>query len=389
MQAENKRWVLFGLDLVPLWHYCLAGWRELLWGNSTGIRRRLEAPVALEDADTGETQFFVAEHPVEEPGPNTARVGLPAFLTTGFTGKLLSRLLPADTIHPALKLPADLALVRTLTLPSSLETELDAAMTLEVQANSPFLAEDTCCGWTIYKREGELLHVALVIAAISDVHAHLSRHGYSVVDQPPASWPEIWCVVPNVGPVVLQGFGEHHRQADYRRRLCWMGGVAAYIVAVMLAVLAVPGLVRQMQVDNMAGHLAEAQIMAAEAMALRDNLATDNQRIAELQKLIDSQVDHRALLDHLADQAGDDIYMQQVDIDGERVRLRGWAVNAAGFMQQLTQDPSYAEVKAPSGIRRDARAQREQFVIELRLDRQGFESTRGGSAPSPAVESDA
>lgn len=390
MQAEDKRGALFGLDVAPLWQYWRAGWRELLWGRSVGIRRRLEAPVALEDADTGETHFFVAETPLKEPSAQASIVeNLPAFLTKGLPARLLARFTTGARVHPALLLPADQVLVRTLVLPRSLETELETTIALEVQASSPFLAEDSCHGWTIYKREGELLHVALVIAAISDVQAHLTRQGYSAADQPADTLPEIWCLVPDgVGPVVLQGFGEHRRQADYRRRLYWLAATITYIVAISLAVLAVPGLVRHMQADNMATHLAGAQTLAAEAMTLRDGLAADNQRVAELQKLIDSQVDHHALLDHLAAQAGDDVYMQQLDIDAERVRLRGWSSNAAAFMQQLTQDPSYAEVKAPSGIRRDARAGLEQFTLELRLDREGFAAVRSGAEPPAAEEPD-
>jgi len=391
MQADGKRGALFGLDIAPLWQYWRAGWRELLWGRSAGLRRRLEAPVALEDADKGETLFFVAESPLSESPlakktaeKASALENLPAFLTKGFVANFFAK---GATAHPALLLPAEQALVRTLVLPRSLETELEATIALEVQANSPFLAEDTCHGWTIHKREGELLYIALVIAAVSDVHAHLSRHGYSVAGQAADTLPEIWYLAPNdIGPVVLQGFGEHRRQADYRRRLYWLAAATTYILAIALAVLAVPGLVRHMQVDNMTGHLTSAQALAAEAMSLRDGLAADNQRVAELQKLIDSQVDHHALLDHLAAQAGDDVYMQQLDIDGERVRLRGWSSNAAAFMQLLTQDPSYAEVRAPSGIRRDARAGLEQFVLELRLDREGFAAMRSGAEPPPAEE---
>ena len=358
MQAESQRWTLFGFDLAPVIQYWRAGWRELLWGPAAGLRQRLEAPVELLAADGQPPRYYIAEIPIAAVPIAESR------MDESPTAKSAPprRGAGADTLFRARQVPDELILPRTLELPQSLEADLDDAIALEVQASSPFLPEDTCYGWRLRERRQGKLRVELAIAARASVVEHLGQQGHDS-----GELPEAWCLTADGAPIVLRGFGEDRRASDYRRRLGWLAALAALALALLLGLAAVPGLMRQMQADNMEHHLANTQRTAAEALQLREQLALDNERAEALQQLLDQQVDHHQLLNQLSDLAPDDVFLQQLKVEGDRVQMRGMATGASAFMQTLTDDSRYADLKAPAGIRRDARSGLEQFTVELRV----------------------
>lgn len=369
MQAESQRWTLFGFDLAPGIQYWRAGWRELLWGPTAGLRRRLEAPVELRAADGQPPRYYIAETLVADAPPTTASI---AAADSTANAPLTKRRLPrqladADTLFQARLVPDELILPRTLELPQSLEADLGDAIALEVQAASPFPPEDTCYGWRLQQRHQGKLRVELAIAAHASVLEHLSQHMHGEQGHSSGELPEAWCLSASGAPIVLHGFGEGRRASDYRRRLGWLAALGALALVLILGLAAVPGLMRQMQADNMEHHLAHTQSVAAEALQLREQLALDNERTAALQQLIDEQIDHHQLLNQLSDLAPDDVFLQQIKIEGNRVQMRGMASGASAFMQTLTDDPRYADLKAPAGIRRDPRSGLEQFSLELRV----------------------
>ncbi|MEQ9465302.1 MAG: PilN domain-containing protein [Haliea sp.] len=340
MQTDSRRWSLFGLDLEPWIQAWRAGWHELFWGRAAGIRRRLEAPVALRKGSEPDLDYFVAEEPM-------AAAQAP------------------DFVFDACLLPAELVLLRHIELPASLEAELADAVMLEVQASSPFVLDDTCYGWALRRRAGGKLHLTLAITACSEAMSYL--HAQGVTADSRETLPELWCLDEEQRPVVFQGFGEGRRAGNYRRRLALLGGLLATLLLLFMALLAVPGVVRGMQADNMEYHLAAAERDAVEAMQLREQLAVDNDRAQAVQVLVDRQLDSHSLLDRLAAQTPDSVYFEQLMIEDRQIRIRGWAVNAARFLQSLTEDPYYAEVSAPGGTRRHGRTNLEQFTLELHL----------------------
>lgn len=340
MEVGSHSRSLFGLSFVLWIQYWRAGWSELFWGPSSDIRRRLEAPVELLVGDEESPYYYIAERPLQHKPAS------------------------ADTLFQACLLPAEFVLLRTLELPQSLEADLDAAVTYEVQACSPFLPEDTCYGWSLRARRQNKLQVVLAIAAACGVVEYLQQQGHNTGAR---VLPEVWCFTTSGEPIVLKGFGEKNRFADYRWRLCLATVISAFLVAIILALLAVPGLVRHIQIDKMEYHFAKAQHAATEALHLREQLAIDNERALELQQVIERQINQRHFLHQLADQTSDDVFFQHLQIEGDLVQLRGLATSAASLMQILADDSRYTDVKAPSGIRRDVRSGLEQFTLELRI----------------------
>ena len=341
LTPELGRLSLFGLDLALLADRWRAGWHELFWGRGSGIRRRLDAPVALRVPD-GSNQWFVA---------GEALPGEPADSASAFS---------------ALLLPADKVLFIELSFPLSHEAELTDALALEVRANSPFPQEDTCFGWTVSARSGGQTLVLLAITSLIEVRKFLREAGVSLEDRD--AQPELWCCDEALGPpVVLRGYGEGRRERAYRKRLRYLGGLVAAALLLAAGLLVMPGLVRMEQAENMAHHLAYAETQAREALELRDALTADNDRTLALQALLDEQFDLHAFFEDLTALTPDSVYLDQLTVEGREVRARGWAVNAAAFMQRVAEEPAYTDVSSPSGIRRHGRTKLEQFVLEFRL----------------------
>ncbi len=341
MQIDTRNLSLFGLDLEGLLQRWRAGWRELLWGPELGLRQTLEAPVALQREGGVSLEYYVAETPLP------AHQAIP------------------DTAYRAVLLPASRVLLRELHMPAALEADLEEALALEVQASSPFAADDTCFGWALGERKRDKLTIVLAITAVSEVMAYIHSQGIDTLQE--QAMPEVWCLSEDGKPIVLHGFGEQQRAADYRRRLGWLAilGVAAAVL--VCGLLAVPGLVRSMQADNMDYHYARAVEESAAAMELRERLAVDNERAQAVQQMLDGQFDYYRFLDELTARTPDSVYLEQISMEDGKVQMRGWAANAAEYMEMLSEQPGYVDVRAPTAFRRHERTQLEQFVLELRL----------------------
>jgi len=341
MRLDTRNLSLFGLDLEALLQRWRAGWRELLWGPELGLRRSLEAPVALQREGAVDLEYYVAETPLS-----------------------VGRAVP-DTGYRAVLLPASRVLLREFQVPAALEADLEEAIALEVQASSPFVAEDTCFGWATRERRKDKLIISLAITAVSEVMAYVHSQGIDTREE--RAMPEIWCLSEEGKAIVLQGFGEQRRASDYRRRLGWLALLGGAAVVLVCGLLAVPGLVRGMQADNMDYHHARALKESAAAMELRETLAVDNERAQAIQQLLDEQFDYYRFLDDLTARTPDSVYIEQISMEDGQVQMRGWAANAAEYMETLSEHPRYVEVKAPTAFRRNERTQLEQFVLELRL----------------------
>lgn len=337
MQADSQqRWNLFGYDLSRGASFIRAGWRELIRGRQAGIRRRLEAPVALKRVD-GSHHYYIAEAPVDTDE------------------------LPRQSPYEALQLPPESVLLKELALPASLELELDSAMALEAQSSSPFPRDNTCHGWTLLDREEGKIRVLLAIVALDDIEAFLEQSGVSGNEL-----PEIWVLDEQGRPVVMQGFGENRRQQAYSRQVAVFGTRLGLLLLGVILLAAVPAVVRDMQTERMEGHLQEAQDEASRAQALREQLVSGNERIQRLQTLLNEQVDYHFVLDSLS-RAPDSIFLQSFEVDGSSVRIVGWAENAAGFMEALVNHPAILDVSSPSAFNRNQRSGLERFVLDLEL----------------------
>lgn len=342
MAVDEQQWNLFGYDLSRVAQYVQSGWRELLWGEPAGIRRHLDAPVELSGPRHGARALYIAETRV----PTTAPV-------------------PQERPYSAVLLPAERVLLKNLTLPAALEFDLEQAIALEVQSSSPFPWDNSCYGWALRERSQDRLHLVLAIAARADVDACLATQGATAATD--SVQPEVWALDDQQRPVVISGFGENARYRAYPRRVARVGARVALIALCLVALAALPGLVRSLQVQRMEGYLQAVTQESTEAQALREQLLRGNAQAQALQQLLDQQVDYLRVLDRLSTQTPYGVYLERFEAEGARTRLMGWADNAAAYMQILTGDAAYESVKTPSAFSRDRRTGLERFVLDLQL----------------------
>jgi general secretion pathway protein L len=333
MLEAGQNWELFGYDMRQLGGHWLAAWRSLVWDDDSPLRKHLDEVVCLRG--DGDPVLYQS-------------------------GKVSAQ---ASFECEAVLLPDALALSKPLRLPAAAEGDLDAVLALEVNANSPFSADDTAYGWHLVTRDESLLQLVLVIVSKSTVMAYLGRQ-YDIHD---AHAREIWAAAGGA-KVVLRGFGEHKREARYRKRLRRCGAmlaVSAVFILLLAGVAAGVGRAELLQVEALAD---SARSDAAQASRRRASLALANETIGAANRIIGLYPNPHYEIARLTQLLGDDAHIVQFAMSGREIRLRGRAADAASVMQKLTDEPGYAEVTAPQAIVKVGNTGLEQFSLNINVN---------------------
>ena len=339
MLEAGQNWELFGYDMRHLGRHWAAAWRDLLWSYDSPVRKRLDEVVSVKG----------------QQGTACYQAGAECAATTaaGCT---------------ALLLPEDLVLWKKLQVPASAETELASVLALEVNASSPFTAADTRWGWSLAARDDTSLQLVLVIVSASAVMAYLGRQ-YDVHD---SQAQEIWVAVDGRMVVVL-GFGEGRREQRYRTRLLhsvlMLGGVAV----LRLAMVGVAAAVKGAELHRLETLSAATMRDAAEASRLKATLARANDTINAANEVVARYPNPHAEIARLTRLLTDDASINSFSMRGTELRLRGRAVNAAAVMEQVTDEPRYAEVTVPQATVRLGDSGQEQFYLNIRVAEGGSE----------------
>lgn len=333
---RDQQWTLFGYDTRQVGQHWLAAWRDLLWGNDSPLRQRLDEVVLAERAD--------GEHPYQSGREIDGDVSL-----------------PADPCR-AICLPDDLLLHKTLTLPLAAESELPSVVALEVNANSPFSHDDTAFGWRVRERSETRLRVDLLIASRSAVMAWLGKtHD---IHEPRAR--EVWGDS-GAGMVVLGGFGEARRESRYRTRLLRAGIMSAVAAGLLLLIAGLAAGAKQVELGRMEALAESTTREAASAAELRTSLAEANRQIQAARDIVASYPNPHVEIARLTRLLDDSAYAAHMAVRGDVIRLRGRATDAAAVMQRLSSQPEYDEVTAPQAIVRVGNTDLEQFYLDIRL----------------------
>jgi len=332
MLEMQQSWELFGYDMRQLGRHWLAAWHDLLWANDSPVRQRLDGVVQLR-SESGVALYQAGVESAQAP----------------FEGE-------------AILLPEELVLSRHLQLPASAETHLDAALALEVNANSPFAADDTGYGWQVLARDDNTLRVVLVIVSLSTVMTYLGRQ----YDRHDPQAQEVWSRVDGA-MVPVNGFGEEHRERRYAKRLLRCGltlGGCALLLALILGVAAGTKRAELSRVEALA---ATTKREAAAVSQMRSSLARANETIAAVNAIVALYPSPHQEIARLTALLGDDASVAQFAMSGLEIRLRGRAVDAASVMQKLTDEPGYSDVSAPQAITKVGNTGLEQFSLNITL----------------------
>ncbi|MFT4519767.1 MAG: general secretion pathway protein L [Halioglobus sp.] len=340
MLETNQSWNLFGYDLRRGVHYFRAGWNDFLWGDQSPVLGAVDEVVKAHE-ESGDARYFKSGKPV--------------------AGSLQSAKITAE----AVVLPDSLVLSKLLRIPTAAEAELEAVVGLEVSSSSPFPANDTCYGSLITGRRAQELEVQLVISSQSAVMAHIAaQHESHDVHA-----FEVWArVVDRI--VLLTGFGEAGRQQRNRRRLGRMAGIAAYCLAVVLALFAFAAGWKYLELQKVQTIHDEVAESATDVLELRTQLATAKTLIATANDLLIKYPSPYVELKRLTALLGDETSLLMAEMEGSKIKIEGESADASAVMQQLLNNPSYARVEAPIAFKK-VRSGMERFVLVLTLNTGG------------------
>lgn len=333
----DQQWFLFGYDMRQVGRHWLAAWRDLLWGLDSPLRRHLDEVVRVEDPE-GTARAYQSGRALGGDGA------------------------PGSAQCRAVALPAELVLRKRLELPVAVEGDLSAALRIEVGANSPFTGDDTAWGWRLADRGERTLAVELVIASRSAVMAYLGR----VYGSHDPQAQEVWAAGGN-GMVTLAGFGESRRDTLYRRRLGRVAAMAAGALVLVPALAAVLAWGKELELARLQSVASETERAAEEVTALRGELAAANVQLLAARELVARYPNPHVELARLTKLLGDEAWVAHFSADGDLMRIRGRARDAAAVMQSLSGDPAYLEVTAPQAISRVGNTDQEQFYLDIRV----------------------
>jgi general secretion pathway protein L len=331
----------FGLDLGSLWRDFLTAWRGMI------------------------------EWPVFSwlwPKP-AVRLWLPE------GGQSLSLDLHTAPIHDeqrarsarfdAVLLPENLLLRRTLDLPNLQPAELKAALTLEVQALSPFTPEDVIWAQEIGSQGNNALRVHVVMTSRKLIEQHLA----AVHQQLESQTPEVW--VPRAdGPgfLMLPGFGEARRQ---RQSAVWRWASAALAVlalALVAAIAVTPSVQLYLRAQQANQAMTSLGQKATPVIAQRESLVRKSEQLTNLALLSRKSAPPLQTLKLITEALPDDTSLLSLQLQGQKVSISGQTGNAAALMKQLGSTPGLRDVKAPTPATKPLGAPRESFTIEFTLD---------------------
>lgn len=334
MADASQQWSLFGFDLRQAYQYWRAGWQELFSGERSWLRRSLAEVVRVSIPESGVEQYYQADKQVKKKNSKT---------------------------HACI-IPDSLVLVKELNLPINVELELDSLLALEVRARSPFLEEDTCYGWRVAGYNKGKMQVCLVILSRATVMSYLRQNSLVEAGQD----IEVWVSV-NDQPIVINGFGEIPRYQRYQRRIKWLATGIIYCLLMLALLISTPVAVKYYQLETRNKQYVAVQKSAAKAVELRAQLTENNERAREINYLLASNPDLYPIVERLSELLNDTIWLSTVNVKGNKIRIDGYASNAAALMQKLSEQPEIEKVSAPSAIKFDARSKREHFVLELSM----------------------
>lgn len=344
----------FGLDLNQLKADILKTWRRApQWPPLSWLRPA--QMLRLVPAEGAPTVVWESGEPVLKPG--------------------------REPVFWALELPEHMVLRKTVALPALDPQDCASAAELEVQAISPFAADDLLWGYTELSRSSKAVKLLVVLASRAQTEPYLQAqvaqqlHLQTLKGQSKAEsleQPEVWVFAPERRPVVFQGFGEQARYALGRKRLWWNVAGVELAVLLLAAIAATPTAQLRMRAIE-ATHAYEGMAAkTADVVAKRDTLIQSADKVAGLSELLAERIDGVQVLSMLTNVLPDDTALQSARIQGSKVTISGLTENASALMQKLSNQEGVKDVRAPSAATRMGGGNKESFTIELGLDAKVF-----------------
>lgn len=335
LDSKNK-WDLFGYDMAAIGRHWNRAWHDVLFASDSPLRASFDEVVSAKSLS-----------------------GVRYFQSGAEVGSRQSQCV-------AVVLPDDIVLLKTLRLPKAVEDNLTDALALEVNANSPFGAEDTRSGWIIQSRDEQGLEVSLAIVSASAAMQYVAR----VDGSHDLKAQEVW-VMADGKPLVLTGFGEGYRESLYRQRLFRSAAWLSASALILLAIFATSAGIKKFEAGRLESRFAQVTQEAVNASRYRTQLTMANETLTAANTVILNFPNPHFELARLTTLLGDNSHLGQFLVRGTELRISGQADDAASVMQVLTDVDTYVSVTAPQAIRKVARIDKELFYLDIKTQAVG------------------
>jgi general secretion pathway protein L len=262
---------------------------------------------------------------------------------------------PAVT-EASLSLPPERVLCRTLSLPLTRTRELPALLGFDLDRQTPLTLKQACFDFHVTSRDRRAgrMRVELVVAKrefVDRAIAGVTRWGFAVrsVSVAGLDW----------SPDLIRGRGD---SGAARRRWMLLGGLCALALLLLTGL----GLADLARLDGEADAL-QAAITASRAEAdattgLKKEIATLDDHVRFLPAARASRSATR-LLEEIATILPDDCWTTSVSIEGDQIRLQGYAATATDLLSKIDASPLFRDAKFLAPVMKAPGAATERFDL--------------------------
>lgn len=260
---------------------------------------------------------------------------------------------PADRTPQGLLLAGDNVLLRELSLPYLSEQDIAAAVSMDVQVNSPFTQSDTHFGYSTHRLQSGALRIEIAI---------IHRDQLTQTQKPQRAL----FARGQYGAIPMQNRLEHTNNRTWYRSSLTLG-LAALLVLVLIAWVISPILL--LRAESMLNETVLAKLNAHSAPLIqkREELATLQQQLENILTFDNEHPNPLPILDQLTVQIPDSSRLSQLSLRKDQLTLDGVSENAISILSLLEKLPDLKEIRLGTSINRDPRTGGETFQILARV----------------------
>lgn len=265
----------------------------------------------------------------------------------------------ADDIR--LCLPASELLYTRLRLPAATLGNLDNVLRFEMDKHTPFSADQVYFGFTAGPHDKQQPHirVSLLLAPRSRIDpllTELNDLGLTPATLRDAEHPE----APAITLPLSSSAGT--ARAGLRKNL---NGIL--VMAMLLLLIAVPLYHRQNRIETLSQELDQPRQRAEQAAALKRELTALRDSRDFLGQKRAGRVPTLPLLDELTRQLPDHTWLTRLELQDDRVQIRGESANASELIGLLEASPLFVDVQFSSPITNNPATSKDRFMITASL----------------------
>ncbi len=270
-------------------------------------------------------------------------------------------------------LPTEDVLECPVELPLAVESNLNAALSYQLDQLTPFKASQVCHDFQVTNRDAQhgRLELDLRLVPVSRMHAIRERLAAIGIRPHVIDTLKNGREAPECEGFNLLPEAERPHYVYARARLNWiLAGVAAIVLALVMAQsLYLRGQAVERLQHEVAGLRQEAEAVMDLQRQLEDALAAAN-FLAERRRLQPVIIQ---VLDEISRILPDDIWLQQMQVRGDEVLMMGLAAGSQRLIELINDSPLLGDAEFRGAINIDPTTGQERFNARATINRRGMQ----------------